>query len=147
MKVAKVENSIAIIEIDKIENLEDFENWVDSKQIMCQQMNLLKLAKLINCKVAKLWNYDHGAKSIRSCFICSILHTNVWVKKTETIHSSVISNSSKSIWLIKLSFCQNDSPIGGSFWQKDSLITHILFELWLITLLWIVSVFLTQTLA
>ena len=23
----------------------------------------------------------------------------------------------------------NDSPIGGSFWQKDSLITHILFEL------------------
>ena len=37
-------------------------------------------------------------------------------------------------------------PIGESFWQKDSLITHILFELWLITLLWIVSVFLTQTL-
>ena len=48
--------------------------------------------------------------------------------------------------MIKLSFCQNDSPMGGSFWQKDSLITHILFELWLITLLWIVSVFLTQTL-
>ena len=40
-----------------------------------------------------------------------------------------------------MSFCQNDSPVGGSFWQKDSLITHILFELWLITLLWIVSVF------
>ena len=36
--------------------------------------------------------------------------------------------------------------MGGSFWQKDSLITHILFELWLITLLWIVLVFLTQTL-
>ena len=36
--------------------------------------------------------------------------------------------------------------MGESFWQKDSLITHILFELWLITLLWIVSVFLTQTL-
>ena len=30
---------------------------------------------------------------------------------------------------MKLSFCQNDSLIGGSFWQKDSLITHILFEL------------------
>ena len=28
-----------------------------------------------------------------------------------------------------LVFCQNDSPIGGSFEQKDSLITHILFEL------------------
>ena len=36
--------------------------------------------------------------------------------------------------------------MGESFWQKDSLITQILFELWLITLLWIVSVFLTQTL-
>ena len=36
--------------------------------------------------------------------------------------------------------------MGESFWQKDSLITHILFELWLITLLWVVSVFLTQTL-
>ena len=31
--------------------------------------------------------------------------------------------------MIKLSFCRNDFPIGGSFWQKDSLITHILFEL------------------
>ena len=55
-------------------------------------------------------------------------------------------HSSKNIWVIKLSFCQNDSPIGGSFWQKDSFITYILFELWLITLLWIVLVFLTQTL-
>ena len=25
--------------------------------------------------------------------------------------------------------CQNDSPMRGSFWHKDSLITHILFEL------------------
>ena len=48
--------------------------------------------------------------------------------------------------MIKLSFCQNDWPRSELFWQKDSLITHILFELWLITLLWIVSVFLTQTL-
>ena len=46
--------------------------------------------------------------------------------------NTIISHSSKSIWLIKLSFCQNNSPMGGSFWQKDSLITHILFELWLI---------------
>ena len=30
---------------------------------------------------------------------------------------------------MKLLFCQNDSPIRGSFWQKDSLITHIFFEL------------------
>ena len=31
--------------------------------------------------------------------------------------------------MIKLSFGQNDCPIRGSFWLKDSLITHILFEL------------------
>ena len=37
--------------------------------------------------------------------------------------------SSKSIWVIKLSFCQNDSLMGESFWQNNSLVTHILFEL------------------
>ena len=31
--------------------------------------------------------------------------------------------------MIKLSFGQNDSPMGQSFWPKESLITHILFEL------------------
>ena len=31
--------------------------------------------------------------------------------------------------MIKLSFHQNESPMGGSFWQRDRLITHILFEL------------------
>ena len=34
--------------------------------------------------------------------------------------------------MVKLLFCQSDSPVRGSFWQKDSLINHILFELWLI---------------
>ena len=38
-------------------------------------------------------------------------------------------HSSKSIWVMKLFFCQNDCPIRGSFWQKNSFITHILFEL------------------
>ena len=37
--------------------------------------------------------------------------------------------------MINLSFCQNDAPMGGSFWQKDSLITLILFELCLFTYL------------
>ena len=72
--------------------------------------------------------------------------SNVCLKKTVTIHSSVISHNSKSIWVIKLAYCQNGPPMGESFWKKDSLITHILFELWLITLLWIVTVFLKQTL-
>ena len=35
---------------------------------------------------------------------------------------------SKSIWVMKLIFCQNDCPIRGSFWQKISFITNILFE-------------------
>ena len=29
--------------------------------------------------------------------------------------------------MTRLLFCQNDSPLWGSFWKKDSLITHILF--------------------
>ena len=45
----------------------------------------------------------------------------------------IISHSAKNIWVIKLSFCQNDSSIGGPFWQKDSLITDMLFALLLIT--------------
>ena len=38
-------------------------------------------------------------------------------------------HSLKSIWVMKLIFCQNDCPIRESFWQKISFITHILFEL------------------
>ena len=45
-----------------------------------------------------------------------------------------------------LSFCQNDSLMGESFWQKDSLITHILFELWLILIFSPVEKFAQQSL-
>ena len=31
--------------------------------------------------------------------------------------------------MTRLLFCKNDSPRRESFWQKDNLITHILFEL------------------
>ena len=40
----------------------------------------------------------------------------------------------KIIWVTRLLFCQNDSPMRGSFWKKDSLITYILFELQPITI-------------
>ena len=53
----------------------------------------------------------------------------------------IISHSSKSIWVIKLSICQNDPSISKSFWKKDSLITHILSELWLIMILSPVATF------
>ena len=36
---------------------------------------------------------------------------------------------SKSIWVTSLVFCQNDSLMGESFWQKNRLVTHILFDL------------------
>ena len=45
-----------------------------------------------------------------------------------------------------MSFCQNVSPRGESFWQKDSLITHILFELWLIMIFRTVANFAQQSL-
>ena len=61
-----------------------------------------------------------------------ILLVNVWVSEFRTSIVCVISHSSESIWVIKPSFCQNDPPMGESLWQKDSLITHILSELWLI---------------
>ena len=55
-----------------------------------------------------------------------------WFPKFATGLNIIIGCRSKSIWVTRLLFCQNDSPIWGSFWQKDSLITHILFELCLL---------------
>ena len=75
-----------------------------------------------------------------------ILGNKVCLIKIRSRRRCVISHSSKSIWVIKLSFCQTDFPNGGSFWQKDSLITHILFELWLITILGLLWIFMRQTL-
>ena len=43
-------------------------------------------------------------------------------------------------------FCQNNSPMRGSFWQKDSLITHILFELQPIIIFSTVANFVDQSL-
>ena len=42
------------------------------------------------------------------------------------------SHSSKSIRVTKLFFCQNGILLGRSFWPKDSFVTLILFELWLL---------------
>ena len=47
-----------------------------------------------------------------------------WSLKFATGLDMIIDCSSKSIWVIKLSFCQNDP-----FCQNNSLVTHILFEL------------------
>ena len=71
--------------------------------------------------------------------ITSRLHTGisrVWVPKFATGLIYQIEHSSKSIWVTRLLFCQNNSLMGGSFWPKDSLITFIIFELCLI---WCIS--------
>ena len=52
-----------------------------------------------------------------------------WCPKFATGLNIIIGCSSKSIWVTRLLFCQNDYPMRGSFWYKDSLITLILFEL------------------
>ena len=57
------------------------------------------------------------------------LQTWDWSPKFATGLNMIIGFSSKSTWVTRLLFCQNDSSMRESFWQKDSLITHILFEL------------------
>ena len=59
-----------------------------------------------------------------------------WCIKFATGLNIIIRHSSKSIIVIKLSFCQNDPPMGESFWQNNSLVTHILFELCLLCMMW-----------
>ena len=82
-------------------------------------------------------HYVLGSKSV-DLLICQSWNFGFWIlrrgwcPKFATGLNIIIRHSSKSIWVTNLLFCQNDSPIRKSFWQKDSLITHILFELWLI---------------
>ena len=47
-----------------------------------------------------------------------------WCIKFATGLNIINRHISKSIWVTRLLFCQNDSPMGESFWQKDILITH-----------------------
>ena len=60
--------------------------------------------------------------------VLSTLHRD-WSPKFATGLNMIIGCSSKSIWVIKLSFCQNDPLMVESFWQNNSLVTHILSEL------------------
>ena len=52
-----------------------------------------------------------------------------WIWDWAKYHNSY---SSKSIRVTKLPCCQNGVFLGRSFWPKDSLVTFILFELWLL---------------
>ena len=44
-----------------------------------------------------------------------------WSPKFATVLNMIIVSSSKSIWVTRLLFCQNNSPMRGSYWEKDSL--------------------------
>ena len=67
-----------------------------------------------------------------------VLYQEVWIKMG-------IFKGHLFFYLIYISkgrgCCQNDPSISESLWKKDSLITHILFELWLIMILSPVATF------
>ena len=81
-------------------------------------------------QLTKIWSKkDKGWKVSCLMQIRVKLKAIDWLPKFATGLNMIKGCSSKSIWVTRLLFCQNDSPMRGSFWEKDSLITHILFEL------------------
>ena len=62
--------------------------------------------------------------------ICNMFIVHIfWPYKEVDWAKYLNRHSSKSIWDMKLFFCQNSPLIGQSFWRKKSFITHILFEI------------------
>ena len=60
------------------------------------------------------------------------LHLHVethWYPKFANGLKCLSRHRSKSIWVTILLFCHNDSLMGGSIWQKNRMVTHILFDL------------------
>ena len=87
----------------------------------------------ILCFTTKMRNKCAG-KFRRGCskytlYTCIIFVRRGWCPKFATGLNIIIGCSSKSIWVIKLSLSQNNSLMAESFWQNNSLVTHILFEL------------------
>ena len=55
-----------------------------------------------------------------------------WLPKFATGLKCFNKHRSKSIWVTILSFCQSDSLMSESFWQRDRMVTHIFLDLCLI---------------
>ena len=55
-----------------------------------------------------------------------------WCDEFKTRLDIIICHSSTSLRVTKMLFCQNGVLLGRSFWPKDSLVTLLLFELWLL---------------
>ena len=61
---------------------------------------------------------------------CNCTLCKGWSPKFATGLNVIIGIDQKNIWVTRLFFCQNDVLLfSGSFWQKDSLVTLILYEL------------------
>ena len=68
------------------------------------------------------------------CFVRQIVTQIIWrrgwsPKFATGLNTYHIRHSSKSIRVTKLSYCQSDYPMSESFWQNNSLVTHIFFDL------------------
>ena len=61
-----------------------------------------------------------------------VFNARGWFPKFATGPNIIIGCSSKSMWVIKLSFWQNDPLTRESFWENNSLVTHMLLELCLL---------------
>ena len=104
--------------------------WVEQNQCPLHQSILLTMRYHFFLHYG--WFFQNlGKKAVRT-----FMHTTVcisvrgWVIIIWTGLNIKIGITQKvSIWVMKLSFCQNDYPIREEFWQKISFITHILFEL------------------
>ena len=97
------------------------------------------LCKVLHFKNLQKWGaaLDFEAFNALYCY-CKLSKEEYrgWVPKFATGLIYQIEHGSKSIWVTRLLFFQNDSLIRGSFCPKDSLITSITFELCLI---WYIS--------
>ena len=92
------------------------------------------------------YNSKYSNSSSKSSFYFSLYLSRDWSPKFATGLNMIIDCSSKSIWVILLSFCQNDPLVGESFRQNNSLVTHILFELQPVTIFSSVANFAIQSL-
>jgi hypothetical protein len=66
--------------------------------------------------------------TLTGSFLQGYVHID-WSPKFATGLKCLDRHRSKSIWVTILFFCQNDSLIWGSLWQKDRVVTYILFYL------------------
>ena len=82
-----------------------------------------QLYNLFAGPVDSIINYRFNKKlSENSPFAMNYARQGTYIRVGKT--GSLVPWSRVIVYCNKLSFCQNDSPIGGSLWQKDSLLQY-----------------------